>query len=118
MCITAIPMFSLEAEAAGIKVGLNTSSNDVSGSEVTSHADIATKLDKIFAGNVGLYYDSAKKNPVSAKLGTRTVPLSTTLYWKYISTDKKLMVLVDHRVLHMPYLHMVLFTMVNMHSYH
>ncbi|MBP3370053.1 MAG: hypothetical protein J6L85_04800 [Clostridia bacterium] len=41
MCITAIPMFSLEAEAADIKVGLNTSSNDVSGSEVTSHADIA-----------------------------------------------------------------------------
>ncbi len=72
---------------AGIKVGINTNANDVSGRELTSHSDIAAKLDKLFAGNAGLYYDSAKTKPVDAELGTKVVNGSTQLYWKYKSAS-------------------------------
>lgn len=46
----------------------------VSGSEFSSKSSIARKLDKMFAGNIGLYKDKKKTQLVDAALGTSNVP--------------------------------------------
>jgi len=62
--------------------GIITNCNDISGSEITKHADLAKKLDTMFAGNIGLYTDQACTNLVNAALGTRSVPNNDVLqYW-------------------------------------
>lgn len=54
--------------------GVITSSASVSGSEFSSKTSVAKKLDKMFAGDIGLYQDSKKTKLVDAALGVRAVP--------------------------------------------
>lgn len=54
--------------------GVVTSPSAVSGSEFSSKSSIAKKLNKMFAGDIGLYADKAKTKLVDAALGTRNVP--------------------------------------------
>lgn len=62
--------------------GVIKSSSAVSGSEFTSKSSIAKKLNKMFAGEIGLYKDYKKTKPVNAALGTRSVPNNNVmLYW-------------------------------------
>ena len=72
--------------SAATKNGLNTDVNSVSGSEFTQFDDLAKKLDSIFAGNVGLYSNISLTKSVTTKLGTKSVPPGTTLYWKCSTT--------------------------------
>ena len=75
----------IEVEAA-VQKGLNTNVNSVSGSEFTKFDDLAKKLDSILAGKVGLYSDISLTKSVTTKLGTKSVPPGTTLYWKCSTT--------------------------------
>lgn len=62
--------------------GMITSSANVSGSEFSSKSSIAKKLDKMFAGNIGLYKDAKKTTLVDAALGTSNVPNNNVYqYW-------------------------------------
>lgn len=62
--------------------GVIKSSSAVSGSEFSSRSSIAKKLDRMFAGDIGLYKDSKKTQPVDAALGTRSVPNNGRMqYW-------------------------------------
>ena len=66
----AMPAFA----ALPTGTGIITSSSSVSGSEFSSKSSIAKKLNKMFAGDIGLYVDSGKTKLVNAALGTRNVP--------------------------------------------
>lgn len=62
--------------------GVVTDPGAVSGSEFSSKSSIAGKLDKMFAGNIGLYKDRKKTKLVDAALGTRNVPNNGVYqYW-------------------------------------
>lgn len=62
--------------------GVIKSSSAVSGSEFSSKSSIAKKLDKMFAGDIGLYKDSKKTKLVNAALGTKSVPNNGVMqYW-------------------------------------
>ncbi len=62
--------------------GMITSCSAISGSAFSKKSSIAKKLDKMFAGNIGLYADKAKTKLVDAALGTRNVPNNGKLqYW-------------------------------------
>ncbi len=63
------------------ETGMITSCSAVSGSEFTPSSTIAAKLDKMFAGNIGLYKDKNKTKLVNAALGTRNVPNNGV--WQY-----------------------------------
>ena len=54
--------------------GIITSASSISGSEFSPKSSIAKKLNKMFAGDIGLYADKAKTKLVDAALGTRNVP--------------------------------------------
>lgn len=63
-------------------VGMITNCAHVSGSEFSSKSSIAKKLDKMFAGDIGLYKDIQKTVLVDAALGTRNVPNNNVYqYW-------------------------------------
>ena len=85
LTIMLVVLPPIEVSAAAQK-GLNTDVNSVSGSEFTQFEDLAKKLDSIFAGKVGLYSNISLTKSVTTKLGTKTVPPGTTLYWKCSST--------------------------------
>ena len=73
ICLTislAMPAFAALPSGTGII----TSAGSVSGSEFSSKSSIAKKLNKMFAGDIGLYVDKAKTKLVDAALGTRNVP--------------------------------------------
>jgi len=62
--------------------GMITNCNHISGSEFSSKSSIAKKLDKMFAGDIGLYKDAKKTTLVNAALGTRNVPNNNVYqYW-------------------------------------
>ena len=81
LCLTALlitPVFAALPSGTG-KI---TNCNHVSGSEFSSKSSIAKKLDKMFAGNIGLYKDKNKTTLVDASLGTRNVPNNGVYqYW-------------------------------------
>lgn len=63
-------------------VGMITNCSHISGKEFSSKSSIAKKLDKMFAGDIGLYKDAAKTKPVDAALGTSNVPNNNVYqYW-------------------------------------
>ncbi len=64
------------AEAATVQ----TAASAVSGAMYTDNAQLAQKLDAIFAGSAGIYSDAACKKPVNAALGTTAVAPGKTLY--------------------------------------
>ncbi len=66
----AMPVFA----ALPTDTGIVTSCSSVSGSEFSPKSSIAKKLDKMFAGDIGLYADKKKTKLVDAALGTRNVP--------------------------------------------
>lgn len=66
----AMPVFA----ALPTGTGIITSCKAVSGSEFSPKSAIAKKLDKMFAGDIGLYVDKAKTKLVNAALGTQNVP--------------------------------------------
>ena len=62
--------------------GIVTNSAHVSGSEFSSRSSVAKKLNKMFAGDIGLYKDKKKTVLVDAALGTRNVPNNGVYqYW-------------------------------------
>lgn len=81
LCLTALlvtPVFAALPSGTG-KI---TDCNLVSGSEFSSKNSIAKKLDKMFAGDIGLYKDASKTKLVNAALGTRNVPNNGVYqYW-------------------------------------
>lgn len=78
MAALALPVSAALPAGAGMVTG----SSLVSGSEFSSKASIAAKLDKMFAGDIGLYKDKNKTKLVNAALGTRNVPNNGVLqYW-------------------------------------
>jgi hypothetical protein len=63
-------------------VGMITNCNHISGKEFSSKSSIAKKLDKMFAGDIGLYKDAKKTTLVDAALGTSNVPNNNVYqYW-------------------------------------
>lgn len=63
-------------------VGMITNCSHISGKEFSSKSSIAKKLDKMFAGDIGLYKDAAQTKPVDAALGTSNVPNNNVYqYW-------------------------------------
>lgn len=73
-----VPVFAALPSGTG-KI---TNCNAVSGSEFSSKSSIAKKLDKMFAGDIGLYKDKNKTKLVDASLGTRNVPNNGVYqYW-------------------------------------
>ena len=73
VCLTvslAMPVFAALPSGTGII----TSASSISGSEFSPKSSIAKKLNKMFAGDIGLYADKAKTKLVDAALGTRNVP--------------------------------------------
>lgn len=70
LMLTAMPV----SAALPSGTGMITSSSAVSGSEFSAKSSIAKKLDKMFAGDIGLYVDKAKTKLVDAALGTCNVP--------------------------------------------
>ena len=63
-------------------VGMITNCSHISGKEFSSKTSIAKKLDKMFAGDIGLYKDSKKTTLVNAALGTSNVPNNNVYqYW-------------------------------------
>lgn len=81
VCLTALlatPVFAALPSGTG-KI---TDCKSVSGSEFSSKTSIANKLDKMFAGDIGLYKDKNKTKLVDASLGTRNVPNNGVYqYW-------------------------------------
>lgn len=81
ICLTVLfitPVFAALPSGTG-KI---TNCNHVSGSEFSSKSSIAKKLDKMFAGDIGLYKDKNKTTLVDASLGTRNVPNNGVYqYW-------------------------------------
>lgn len=76
--LLAVPVFAALPSGTG-KI---TSSKSVSGSEFSAKSSIANKLDKMFAGDIGLYKDKNKTVLVDAALGTRNVPNNGVYqYW-------------------------------------
>ena len=62
--------------------GRITNPNHVSGREFSPKSSIAKKLDKMFAGDIGLYVDKNKTKLVNAALGTYSVPNNgRNQYW-------------------------------------
>ena len=81
VCLTVLLAAPVSA-ALPSGTGIITNSNSVSGSEFSSKSSIAKKLDKMFAGDIGLYKDSSKTKLVDASLGTRNVPNNGVYqYW-------------------------------------
>ena len=75
LAIYLISLLAMPAFAAlPTGTGIITSSSSVSGSEFSPKSSIAKKLNKMFAGDIGLYADSGKTKLVNAALGTRNVP--------------------------------------------
>lgn len=70
--IVSLAMPAFAALPSG--TGIITSPGSVSGNEFSSKSSIASKLNKMFAGDIGLYVDKAKTKLVDAALGTRNVP--------------------------------------------
>lgn len=70
--IVSLAMPAFAALPSG--TGIITSPGSVSGSEFSSKSSIAKKLNKMFAGDIGLYVDKGKTKLVDAALGTRNVP--------------------------------------------
>ena len=63
-------------------VGMITNCSHISGKEFSSKTSIAKKLDKMFAGDIGLYKDAKKTTLVDAALGTSNVPNNNVYqYW-------------------------------------
>ena len=63
-------------------VGMITNCSHISGKEFSSKSSIAKKLDKMFAGDIGLYKDAKKTTLVDAALGTSNVPNNNVYqYW-------------------------------------
>ena len=63
-------------------VGMITNCSHISGKEFSSKTSIAKKLDKMFAGDIGLYKDAKKTTLVNAALGTSNVPNNNVYqYW-------------------------------------
>lgn len=81
LCLTALlatPVFAALPKGTGVI----TNSAHVSGSEFSSKSSIAKKLNKMFAGDIGLYVDKKKTTLVDAALGTRNVPNNNVYqYW-------------------------------------
>lgn len=73
LCLTALLVLPVSA-ALPKGTGVITNSAHVSGSEFSSRSSVAKKLNKMFAGDIGLYKDKKKTKPVDAALGTRNVP--------------------------------------------
>ncbi|MGM9522314.1 MAG: S-layer homology domain-containing protein [Oscillospiraceae bacterium] len=57
-----------------------TDAASLSGSDYTDIPSLASALDDIFSGGAALFSDITCKNPVSAPVGSRTVPVGTTYY--------------------------------------
>ena len=78
ICLLATPV----SAALPSGTGIIKSCTQVSGSEFSSKSSIAKKLDKMFAGDIGLYKDAAKTKLVDAALGTSNVPNNDVYqYW-------------------------------------
>lgn len=75
--LLATPVYAALPESTG----MITSCSAVSGSEFSPNSAIAAKLDKMFAGDIGLFKDKNKTKPVDAALGTRNVPNNGV--WQY-----------------------------------
>ena len=85
-CLLAVCLIILLATPALAALpsgtGKITDCKAVSGSEFSSKSSIAKKLDKMFAGDIGLYKDKNKTILVDASLGTRNVPNNNVYqYW-------------------------------------
>ncbi len=81
LCLLALLATPVQA-ALPSGTGIITNSSHVSGSEFSSKSSIAKKLNKMFAGDIGLYANSAKTKLVNAALGTRSVPNNNKYqYW-------------------------------------
>lgn len=79
--VLTVALFTPVYAALPSGAGVIKSSSDVSGSEFSSRSSIAKKLDKMFAGDIGLYKDKKKTKPVDAALGTKSVPNNGV--WQY-----------------------------------
>lgn len=80
--ITVLLLITPAYAALPSGTGVITNCKNVSGSEFSSKSSIAGKLNKMFAGNIGLYKDQAKTKLVDAALGTRNVPNNNVYqYW-------------------------------------
>lgn len=83
--LTAVMLLTLVtpvSAALPAGAGVIKSSSAVSGSEFSSKSSIAKKLDKMFAGDIGLYKDSKKTKLVNTALGTKSVPNNGVMqYW-------------------------------------
>ena len=78
MWLLAVPAYAALPDG----VGMITNCNHISGKEFSSKSSIAKKLDKMFAGDIGLYKDSKKTTLVNAALGTSNVPNNNVYqYW-------------------------------------
>lgn len=75
--LLATPVYAALPEGTG----MITSCSAVSGSEFSPDPAIAAKLDKMFAGDIGLYKDKNKTQLVNAALGTSNVPNNGV--WQY-----------------------------------
>lgn len=81
LCLSALLVLPVNA-ALPSGTGIIKSSSAVSGSEFSSKSSIAKKLNKMFAGDIGLYKDTKKTKPVNAALGTHSVPNNGVMqYW-------------------------------------
>lgn len=82
LALCLIALLAIPAHAAlPAGTGMITDCNAVSGSEFTHKSSLAKKLDKMFAGDIGLYKDAKKTKLVNAALGTRNVPNNDV--WQY-----------------------------------
>ena len=81
VCLLAITVLPVSA-ALPSGVGMVTNCKNVSGSEFSSKSSVANKLNKMFAGDIGLYKDRNKTVLVDAALGTKNVPNNKVhQYW-------------------------------------
>lgn len=80
--VLTMTLFTPVYAALPTGAGVIKSSSAVSGSEFSPKSSIANKLNKMFAGDIGLYKDAKKTKLVNAALGTRSVPNNGVMqYW-------------------------------------
>ena len=70
LCLGMVPMTAARVNAEDTRI---TDPNAVCGSDYTTSPALARKLDDIFNGSAGIYWDSACTNEVDTTLGTSPV---------------------------------------------
>lgn len=78
--LTVLSLFAGLMPAASAAYARITDASAARGADYTDNPYIAEKLDEIFAGQIGLFRDTALTKPVSAPLGSRVVAPGTVYY--------------------------------------